>query len=105
MPHPVELHVPCPDAATGAALASAAIAARLAACANLSAPVTSHFHWQGKIENEEERILSFKTRSPCVEELVALIRDRHPYDLPAITWSEIAADPDTARWIAEETGD
>ncbi|RMD89829.1 MAG: divalent-cation tolerance protein CutA [Alphaproteobacteria bacterium] len=100
----VELHVTCPDEDTAASLARAALRARLVACANISGPVRSLFHWQGRIEEEGEVLLALKTRRGCVADLVELIRARHPYDLPAITWAGVEAEPDTAAWIRDETG-
>ncbi|MBV0912648.1 divalent-cation tolerance protein CutA [Anianabacter salinae] len=104
MTHPVDLHVTCPDEATAEAIARAAIAARLAACANLQGPVKSLFHWEGAVDSGTEWALAFKTRDACAQRLVALIRAEHPYDLPAITWTRVQADADTAAWIATETG-
>lgn len=104
MTRAVELHVSCPDEDTAARIARAALVARLASCANISAPVRSLFHWQGRIEEEREVFLAFKTRRACVDDLVALIREQHPYDLPAITWAGVEAETDTAAWIRDETG-
>ena len=104
MTQPIELHVTCPDEATAIALATACVEARLVACANLTGPVKSLFHWQGKVESEEEWHLGCKTQKDCLDDLVALIRATHPYDLPVITWTAIGTDPDSAAWIRDETG-
>lgn len=101
----VELHLPCPDAETAQALARAAVEGRLAACANLMGGVTSVFRWQGAVETEAEVIAVFKTTRAQLPALVALLRDSHPYDLPAITWTGMEADAATLDWLAAETGD
>lgn len=104
MTHPVEVHVTCPDEDIAAVLARAALRARLVACANIHGPITSLYHWQGRIEEDGECLLVFKTRRGCLDDLVALIRARHPYELPAITWAAVEAETDTAAWIRDETG-
>ena len=55
---------------------------RLAACVNVVDGIRSIYRWQGKVEDEGEKLLIVKT----VEERVAELRDellsRHPYDVP-----------------------
>lgn len=104
MSRPIELHVTCPDEATARALAAAAVEARMAACATVSGPVTSVFHWQGKVEAEAEWQLACKTHTGVLDDLVALLLARHPYDLPVITWMETGMEPDAAAWLRDETG-
>ena len=101
---PVTLHVTCPDAETARAIAAAAVEARLAACGNVLPEVRSVFRWEGKVETEREALLLLKTVAGRTEALAALIRARHPYELPAITWERNGADAGTAAWLAEETG-
>ncbi|RVV99169.1 divalent-cation tolerance protein CutA [Mesobaculum littorinae] len=105
MSDPVELHVACPDADTGLLIARAAVEARLAACGNVLRGVTSVFRWEAAVEEDGEALLVLKTVSSRTAALTRLIRDQHPYDLPAITWHEIAADEATARWLCDETTD
>ena len=35
-------------------LATGAVEARLAACAQIDGPITSHYYWEGKLERAEE---------------------------------------------------
>lgn len=104
METPLDLHVTCPDEETAMALATAALEKRLVACANLFGPVRSVFHWQGKVESDTEWLLTCKTHSGVVEDLVTLLREAHPYDLPVITWHEMGMEPDAAAWLRDETG-
>jgi periplasmic divalent cation tolerance protein len=41
-------------------LARGAVEARLAACAQVDGPVTSYYHWEGKLESAEEFRVWFK---------------------------------------------
>jgi len=103
-PEPATLHVACPDAATAGQIAAAAVEARLAACGNILPGVESVFRWEGTVQRETEALLILKTTAARIEALVALVQERHPYDLPAITWDCGGADPETRAWLAGETG-
>ncbi|WP_305954959.1 divalent-cation tolerance protein CutA [Rhodovulum sulfidophilum] len=86
------------------AIARDALGQRLAACANILPGVLSLFHWQGRIEEEAEVLLSFKTRAAHRPALVALIEERHPYDLPVIHWEDAETTPGATAWLDTETG-
>jgi periplasmic divalent cation tolerance protein len=100
----IQVHTTCPDLDTARMLASTALEARLAACANITPGILSLFHWQGRIEEETEVSLTLKTRAAHRASLVSLLQDEHPYDLPVITWHELAAGSDAEAWVSEETG-
>ena len=74
--------VTAPDLKTARALARAALAARLIACANLVPKIESHYWWRGKIESGAEVLLVLKTTQARLAALEKLIRARHPYDTP-----------------------
>ena len=92
------------DLAQARALAGAAIDARLAACANVTPGLVSLFHWQGRVEEEPEVQVTFKTSAALRAELVALITAHHPYELPVITWEPVETTPEAAAWLDAETG-
>ncbi len=73
-----------PERAAADRLAEAAIAARLAACAQLSGPIASRYRWQGKIEAAEEWICILKSRADLFPELEKCIREHHSYAAPEI---------------------
>lgn len=95
-----------PDRDTAVSLAADLVRARLAACVNIGAPVTSVYEWQGTVQQENEVVLTIKTH----ERRLAALRDeivaRHPYELP-----EVIAVPITAglsgylAWIDSCTSD
>ena len=76
--------VTAPDLKTARALAHAALAARLIACANLIPKIESHYWWRGKIESGAEILLVLKTAKSKLAALEKLIVARHPYDTPEI---------------------
>ncbi|MFJ8583842.1 divalent-cation tolerance protein CutA [Streptomyces sp. NPDC093595] len=65
-------------------LARGAVEARLAACAQISGPVTSVYHWQNAIETSQEWQVLFKTTEACYASLEAHLTAAHDYDTPEI---------------------
>ena len=62
---------------------------RLAACVQITGPITSVYRWQGKICESQEHKCTCKTTSSRVQTLVKTIQKMHPYDLPEILATEI----------------
>jgi len=93
------------DAAEKAeALARGAVAARVAACAQISGPVTSVYRWEGDVLTASERQIRFKTTAARYPALEAYLLDAHDYDTPEIIATPIVAgNPDYLRWLEEET--
>ncbi|TXS55053.1 divalent-cation tolerance protein CutA [Streptomyces sp. t39] len=85
-------------------LAQGAVEARLAACAQISAPVISVYHWQQAIESAEEWQVLFKTTPACYDALEAHLTAAHDYDTPEIIAVPVvrAAAGYTA-WVRAET--
>lgn len=76
--------VTAPDKKVAQALARAALAERLAACASLAPGLESHYWWRGKIERSAEVLIIFKTTRRRLAALEKLILQKHPYDTPEI---------------------
>ena len=96
-------HVTFPSKAEAERVAEALLAERLIACANVHAPCTSIYRWEGRTERAEEIPAVFKTRSMLATRLRARIEELHSYELPVIeSWSAAAGELATA-WISAET--
>ncbi|TCP41404.1 divalent-cation tolerance protein CutA [Rhodovulum marinum] len=93
----------CPDLDSARAIAQAALAERLAACANIVPGVLSLFHWQDEVSEDEEVQITLKTTEAAREALVTLIEVEHPYELPVITWETVGATKEAEDWLAWET--
>ncbi|MFF5566480.1 divalent-cation tolerance protein CutA [Streptomyces sp. NPDC012623] len=93
------------DSADRAAeLARGVIEAGLAACAQVSAPVTSVYRWQGAIETAEEWQVLFKTTAARYEALEAHLKAAHGYDTPEIiALPVVRGSAAYLAWVAEET--
>ncbi|MFD9460538.1 divalent-cation tolerance protein CutA [Streptomyces sp. NPDC060027] len=86
------------------ALARGAVAARVAACAQISGPVTSVYHWEGAVLTAPEWQIQFKTTAARYPALEAYLQDAHDYDTPEIIATPVVAgSPDYLRWLEEET--
>jgi periplasmic divalent cation tolerance protein len=92
-----------PDSDSAFNLARELVNLRLAACANVLAPATSFYRWEGRDEQAIEYpvlIKSTRERYPALEEA---IRARHPYDLPEIiAWSVDTGLPAYLDWVERE---
>jgi periplasmic divalent cation tolerance protein len=75
---------------------------RLAACVNVTSLGCSIYRWQGKIEEEEEKLLIVKTSERLFERVRQAIRELHSYDVPEVLAIPIRdGDPDYLRWLGE----
>ena len=80
------------------------VEARLAACANVRAEVTSVYWWKGELQEDEEAILIAKTRAALVEKLIAKVRELHSYECPCVVTLPIQEGYEGfLKWIGEET--
>jgi len=99
------LMVTCPDRKTAEGIARRLVAGSLAACGNVTAPVTSVYRWKGKMRREAEVMLLLKTRKSLVGACVKAIRGAHPYELPEIIALPIVGGlKGYLAWIGAETG-
>jgi periplasmic divalent cation tolerance protein len=92
------------DAAEAERVAAAVVGERLAACANVLAPCTSIYRWQGAVERGSEVPVLFKTTPMLARRLRDRIAELHGYDLPVIETWLAATSPAVSDWIAAETG-
>ena len=77
---------------------------RKAACVNIIPKVESQYWWQGKIESANELLLIVKTHAVLLEELIALVKQNHPYSVPEIiALPIIGGNKDYLKWIDRET--
>lgn len=84
-------------------LAHAVLVARLAACVQIE-PITSVYPWEGRLCEETEQRLSFKTLAPQLDPLRALVLASHPYTLPQFVVTQGVASPAYAGWMRESVG-
>jgi periplasmic divalent cation tolerance protein len=78
---------------------------RLAACVQVSGPITSIYRWRGQIETAQEWRCLAKTRQGLYEAVERAIRRIHPYEVPEIVALPIVAgSAGYLAWVEGETG-
>jgi len=99
----VQVSVTAPDPDEAGRLGAMAVEARLAACAQVSGPITSTYWWSGQITSGTEWVCVLKTTEALVPLLMAALRAAHSYEVPEIIATPVAAgDPDYLAWIGAE---
>ncbi|OIO54504.1 MAG: hypothetical protein COX57_12880 [Alphaproteobacteria bacterium CG_4_10_14_0_2_um_filter_63_37] len=91
------------DEAWAQQIAATLIAERLAACVQVSGPVTSHYRWEGKQEQAREWLLTCKTPPERAADLVERLRALHPYTLPEIVVLQGQVQAAYGAWARGET--
>ncbi len=79
------------------ALAGESVERRLAACAQVDAPIRSFFFWQGRGEQADEIRVLFKFVASRREAMAAWIAERHPYDTPE--WIVVAPQETSEKYL------
>jgi periplasmic divalent cation tolerance protein len=86
------------------ALARLGVEHRLAACAQVSGPITSVYWWDSRVQTGDEWVCVFKTSAAAVGPLTAALRQAHKYDTPEIVAVAIdEGDADYLAWVDTET--
>ncbi len=94
----------CPDQATAELIAQVVVEEKLAACVNTLPGITSFFHWEGKLDRDNEILLLMKTTTASYAALELLVRQHHPYELPEIIAVPIVDGlTDYLDWISSNT--
>jgi periplasmic divalent cation tolerance protein len=91
-----------PEAA--AESARSAVEARLAACAQVIGPIRSLYWWDGRVNDETEWLVLFKTTTADADALVEHLLSGHSYEVPEVVVTPvIGGNPAYLAWIREET--
>ena len=99
----VEISINCPDRTTAERIARRLLAARLAASVNIGSGIDSIYRWRGAVERAAEVPLVVKTRAAHFAAVAAEVAALHPYEVPAITATDITAAPSYGDWMVAET--
>lgn len=98
---PVAASVSVPDEEVASYLAHELVDRRLAACVQVVGPIRSVYRWDGAVEDERELLLIVKTTRDRIEEIEALLRTDHPYEVPELVAVPIVAGGrDYLEWLA-----
>jgi periplasmic divalent cation tolerance protein len=64
---------------------------KLIACANIVGPVSSLFHWGGKVEQAEEFLILMKSRLDLFDAVSERVKALHSYEVPEVVALPIVA--------------
>ncbi len=99
-----QVTVTAPSETEASALGRAAVERRLAACAQVSGPISSVYWWDGEVTSSQEWMCTLKTTAARLGELTGHLRSVHSYDTPEIVATSIVGgDPDYLAWLDAET--
>jgi periplasmic divalent cation tolerance protein len=84
-------------------IARALVVEKLAACVNVIPGVTSIYHWEGEIQQDQEWLLVAKSRRDVLDHLVRRVQALHSYDLPEIIALPLVGGSEAyLRWLDEQ---
>ena len=76
---------------------------KLAACGQIF-PIESIYFWQSKVCDENESMLLIKSKTALFDEIKAVIKKNHPYEVPEIVQIPITTGlPEYLGWIDDCT--
>lgn len=77
---------------------------RLAACVNIIDNMNSIYHWEGKMQDDNEAILIAKTRETLVNKVIEKVKSIHSYSCPCIVSLPILeGNKEYLAWLEKET--
>jgi periplasmic divalent cation tolerance protein len=84
-------------------IARSLVAKGLAACVQVSGPITSVYRWNGKVETAKEWLCVIKSRREQFVQVQKEIKRMHSYELPEITVAKISGSKEYLSWIDKNT--
>lgn len=100
---PIIVMTSCDKSEDAEKISKKILAAKLAACVQISSVVKSSYWWQGKIVTEEEYIVSMKSMRDKFALLSEKIARNHPYEIPEIIATDISAVSQSyLEWLSSE---
>ncbi|WP_342374867.1 divalent-cation tolerance protein CutA [Myxococcus stipitatus] len=96
--------VTAPSTDKAAELARTVVEEQLAACGNILPGLRSIYRWEGKVQDDAEVLILFKTRASLFDALRARIIALHPYQVPEVLCVDVAdGHAPYLAWILEST--
>lgn len=100
----ITIYVTYPDHETAKSISNTLLKKRLIACANIFASHESLYWWNGKIQNEQEVAVIYKSTPQQFQEIENTVKSLHPYDVPCIvSWDIAQGHAAYMQWINDET--
>ncbi len=100
---PELVYITAPDMTVARLLAEVLVSERLVAGVNIMPAMQSIYHWQGKIEQHAEVALFAQTTLDSIPQLMATVKEHHPYTTPCIVHWPIQGHGPFLDWIKAST--
>lgn len=85
------------------AISEVLVGEKLCACAQVSGPVSSLYHWKGRVHDESEYLLTAKTTRLRYAALHDRLLQIHPYELPEIiATAAVEVNAAYADWVRQQ---
>ncbi len=98
------IYTTLPDEKVAHEIAAGLIEKRLASCVNAVPGLTSFFRWDNQVTTAGEIAIFVKTRVALRSEVLAFIKEKHPYEVPALlTFTPTQVSADYMNWCLTET--
>lgn len=81
--------ITCPSLEVADLLATALVERQVAACVNVVPGITSVYRWKGEVCRDSEVLLLVKTSLDKGEDLLRVVSDHHPYEVPEVIWTKL----------------
>ncbi len=103
MRQPIIVQTTCDQREILEKISSELVEFRLAACCQINGPMTSIYHWEGKVVHSQEWICSIKTVFDCLDQVSSEIKRMHSYEEPEIVATQIVGGSESyLNWIKSE---
>lgn len=104
MSYPVLIYMTAGSAEEAKRIGRALIDDHLAACVNILGAMTSLYHWDGKVQEDQEVAFIAKTRKGLVDDVITRVKQMHSYDCPCVVSLGIEdGNVDFLQWIQDQT--
>jgi periplasmic divalent cation tolerance protein len=98
------LYIPTSSRDEAKNMGRALLEKRLVACVNIFDGMTSMYHWQGDIAEDEEVVMVAKARREQFDAIATLVEELHSYDCPCVVSLKIdAGNAKYLQWLTAET--
>ncbi len=99
----IQVFITVNDEAKAKGIAATLLEKDLAACVQISGPVTSMYKWKGRVEEDQEWLMTVKSSGRLYEELEEQVKLIHDYEVPEIIAVPIErGSNDYLKWMKEE---
>jgi periplasmic divalent cation tolerance protein len=99
-----EVVITAPDGNWLSELSRTLVEERLCAGSHIIAEIRSIYRWEGEVFDRAEGRVALHTRQSLVPEIVEIVNETHPYDVPCVVaWPITQGNPAYLAWIVSET--